>query len=402
MEILYVSRLCSERQLSVLLRDLPVKPPLQEQKFHGLLTKGLATCASGVTALSVLPHQPGTGGLPAFAFESEKGVNYRHMSLRMIPILSHGIVFLWSFFSTLHWILTHRARARFVICDVLDVSVTIGAHTAAKMAGVPTIALVTDIPDILHEYIGGAASTWGRIIIQAYRALSTFFMERYDAYILLTEPMNPLVNPRGRPHMVMEGMSDAGMGEIDNLIEGKYPERVVLYAGALYSKFGVGTLLEAFLRIPHDNARLWLYGTGELAQAMQGYEARDPRIHYWGVRPNQEVVLAEVRATLLVNPRPSSEPFTKFSFPSKNMEYMASGTPVLTTPLPGMPDEYLGYVYTFMDESVEGMAATLTGLLDLPPEELHLRGKEAKDFVLTRKNNLIQAATVHTFLQSMS
>jgi len=402
MEILYVSRLCSEQRLSELMRDLPVKPPLQEQKFHGLLARGLASCARGVTALSVLPHQPGKGSLPSTASESEKGVAYRHLSLCMIPLLSHGIVFLWSFFATLRWILSRRGESRFVICDVLDVSVTTGAHVAAKMAGVPTIALVTDIPDILHEYIGGSESVRGRILIRAYRALSTFFMERYDGYILLTEAMNPMVNPRGRPHLVMEGMVDAGMGEVDNPIDGKLPERVVLYAGALYSKFGVGTLLEAFLRVPNPDVRLWLYGTGELAPALRDYEARDPRIHFFGVRPNQEVVAAEVRATLLVNPRPSHEAFTKFSFPSKNMEYMASGTPILTTPLPGMPEEYLRHVFTLEDESVAGMAATLTELLELPREELHRRGKEAKAFVLTCKSNLIQAGRVHAFFLSMA
>lgn len=42
---------------------------------------------------------------------------------------------------------------------------------------------------------------------------------------------------------------------------------------------------------------------------------------------------------------------------------MVSGTPVLTTPLPGMPEEYDQYVYLFDDESTEGMHQTLKLLL---------------------------------------
>lgn len=401
MEVLYVSVLCSEIRLADLLRDQPIKPAQQVQKFHRLLARGLATYVKKVTAMSVLPHRPETQGVPRSVAESEQGIEYRYLSLRMIPLFSHGIVFLWSFWTCLRWNLSRRNFARCVISDVLDLSISSGALLASKLAGIPSIAIVTDIPDDLHDGMSRAASPLRRILLRAYRALSTYFMERYDGYILLTEAMNGLVNPQGRPHLVMEGMVDPGMEEVVNTLEGKYAERVIIYAGGLYTKYGVRSLLEAFLRLPGEDARLWLYGSGELEQFIRGCEARDPRVNYWGVRPNSEVVEAEVRATLLVNPRPSNEAFTKFSFPSKNMEYMASGTPMLTARLPGMPDEYLAHVYTFQDESVEGMASELHSLLSLPREELHLRGKKAKSFVLTQKSNLIQADRVHNFLKSL-
>ena len=73
---------------------------------------------------------------------------------------------------------------------------------------------------------------------------------------------------------------------------------------------------------------------------------------------------------------------------------MASGTPVLTTRLPGMPEEYEQYVYLIEDESVEGLAQTLKAILAKPTEELHQKGQEAKEFVLQNKNNLVQAGKV--------
>ena len=41
-------------------------------------------------------------------------------------------------------------------------------------------------------------------------------------------------------------------------------------------------------------------------------------------------------------------------FPSKNHEYMVTGTPVLTTKLPCFPEEYDPYLYYMEDVSVDG------------------------------------------------
>ena len=76
------------------------------------------------------------------------------------------------------------------------------------------------------------------------------------------------------------------------------------------------------------------------------------------------------------------------------MEYMVSGTPVLTTPLQGMPQEYDDYVYLFEDETVDGMIKTLTAILSKDKTELHDKGIRAKDFVLKEKNNVVQARKI--------
>ncbi|HJV48207.1 MAG TPA: glycosyltransferase family 4 protein [Geothrix sp.] len=402
MEILYVSVLRSQKRFAELLRDQAVKPPQQIQKFHGLLARGLAPCVRELTALSVIPNPAGKSGFPRASSESEDGISFRYFSLKMIPVLSHVLTFSWSFFSCLRWSLARRGQARFLICDALDLSISSGALFAAKLTGTHAVTIVTDIPDYMYGEASRAAWTFHHMILRLYVTLSTFFMERYDGYILLTEAMNGLVNPKGRPHLIMEGIVDPGMGEVPNTLAGKYAEQVVIYAGALYARYGVASLLEAFLQVPDPNARLWLYGSGELESKLQDYADRDSRITYWGVKPNAEVVAAEVRATLLVNPRPAEEAFTKYSFPSKNMEYMASGTPVLTAPLPGMPKEYLEHVYTFPASTAEDLAASLSDLLGRPREELHLMGLHAKTFVLTQKNSLIQGRRVHTFLQTLA
>ncbi len=216
---------------------------------------------------------------------------------------------------------------------------------------------------------------------------------------MLTEQMNNLINVNQKPYIVIEGMVDIKMNEILNCLENKVNDKVIIYAGGLYERFGVKKLIDAFTKLSHENVQLGLYGSGEMEQQIREYEKLDPRIKYFGVVQNSVVVNEELKATLLVNPRPSNEEFTKYSFPSKNMEYMASGTPLLTTPLLGMPSEYKQYIFLFNDESVDGMNKTLQEILNFSREELHDKGKEAKAFVLCKKNNIIQAKKVHNFIK---
>ena len=140
---------------------------------------------------------------------------------------------------------------------------------------------------------------------------------------------------------------------------------------------------------------------GAPLEALRALQREDGRIELRGVAENEAVVREELKATLLINPRPSGEDFTAYSFPSKNLEYMVSGTPVLTTKLSGMPREYDTYAYLFTDESVEGMANTLRQTLSLPRETLHEKGLAAKAFVLANKSNKAQAMRVLALLGAL-
>ena len=155
------------------------------------------------------------------------------------------------------------------------------------------------------------------------------------------------------------------------------------------------------MRLSGDDLRLHIYGHGEMAKDMPDYMKQDSRIVYFGTVANDEVVKKQLQATLLINPRPSSAELTKYSFPSKNMESMVSGTPLLATPLPGMPQDHRPFVYIFDDESIDGMFHTLRRLLAKPREELHEFGRLAKQFVLTHKSNRIQAKHILSLLEAI-
>ena len=106
-----------------------------------------------------------------------------------------------------------------------------------------------------------------------------------------------------------------------------------------------------------------------------------------------------MEATLLVNPRPSNEKYVRYSFPSKTMEYMSTGTPVLMTKLPCLPEEYLPYLFFIRDETLQGIAQALRETLRLSDEALFQQGCAARRFVLEQRSNVMQAAKVLEMLE---
>ena len=130
-----------------------------------------------------------------------------------------------------------------------------------------------------------------------------------------------------------------------------------------------------------------------------GPDPDDGRIIYQGVVDNAIILRGEYNSDLLVNPRPINEEYTKYSFPSKLMEYMNTGTAVVTTRLPGVPVDYFDYVYTFDQVSVECYKRTLEQLLKTDASVLEAKGKSAQDYVRNKKNNVIQTQRIIELIQ---
>ena len=81
---------------------------------------------------------------------------------------------------------------------------------------------------------------------------------------------------------------------------------------------------------------------------------------------------------------------------------MVSGTPLLTTRLPGIPKEYFEYVYSIENESETEMSKKIEEILNINNEDLHRKGILAKQFVLGKKNNIIQGEEIIRFCKKLN
>ena len=393
-KILYVSTLCSDKLIKEMF-DAGYKPIQAIQKFNSLLVKGFVANGCKVYALSEIPKTAGPK-IYTREKETENGVEFSYNTKIDIKLVYNLWVMISAFFRTLRWGIKHRKDEKVAIFDILQTETGMGARRACRLLGIKSVAIVTDLPDLPGMLQGKKETAIHRYL----RKVIDRYANSFDSYVLLTEQMNEVVNRKGKPFIVMEGLCDSSMSNLPPSIKNG-DNKVVIYAGGLYEEYGIKFLIDGFLKLESKDVELHLFGHGPMVEMIESLQHLDNRVKYFGIVPNNRVVQAELAASLLVNPRPTVEDFTKYSFPSKNMEYMVSGTPVLTTVLAGMPKEYHEYVYLLEDESEDGVYEMLKKLLvDTPSEELELMGERAKRFVLENKNNIYQSKRVIDFVKN--
>ena len=220
-----------------------------------------------------------------------------------------------------------------------------------------------------------------------------------DRFVLLTEQMAQKLEIKS-PHIVVEGIATTDAYETDeSLLSTLKGQRYVLYSGTLNYKFGIGTLLEAFEKTDDDNLKLVICGFGEAEELIKEKQKEDTRILYLGRVDRAQVLALQKNATVLVNPRQNNEEFTKYSFPSKNLEYLSSGVPLVAYKLDGIPREYDDYIIYPADDSAEALSQEIIKISNLPDDERQSLGQKAKDFVFENKNKVKQAQRIIEFIK---
>jgi glycosyltransferase involved in cell wall biosynthesis len=373
----------------------PSKYGIQGHKFLNLIIQGLSN--NEKVSLVVLSKYSNRKFLEDKKYyesveETENGIKYIYLAESRN--MEHVVPFISNMFLVYKW-LKQNGEGK-IICDGLTFTLLTSTLFLSKIFGKPVCSIVTDMP----RYLGQSSDKEVRSIAnKLFAAVWEFLIRASNSFIVLTNEMNIDLNPKGKPFLIIEGLVDNSITyKTISKIEERKP--ICLYTGSLRRVFGIDRLVNAFSKIKQTNYELHVYGGGDFEQELLNICEKKSNVKYGGWLRNEDIVKIQGEVSLLINPRPSHADFTRYSFPSKIMEYMLSGTPVLTTKLPGIPAEYFEYLYFFEDESEDGMAKTIESVLDIPDYERFALAEKAKLFVLTKKNNRIQAERIISMLSN--
>lgn len=176
----------------------------------------------------------------------------------------------------------------------------------------------------------------------------------------------------------------------------------IVFSGGLYEYNGLENLIEAFKTIEKDNLRLNIYGEGPLKEFIKKASQEDSRVAYQGNVSNDKMLTIQQNAGILINPRPIDDAISLYTFPSKMVEYMLSGTPVLTTKLNGLTPEYLSRVFVIDDNTILEIAKGIEFVSGLKREQLINKAKEAREFIINNKTWEIQSKKIYDFISEFS
>ena len=257
----------------------------------------------------------------------------------------------------------------------------------------PMLTVCAIVPD-LPGFTNGSNS----IFHKSFRYLEKNYIEKsfecIDGFVLLSKYMVEKLPVHAKPWVVVEGVFNAEEGSASEERVATV-DKTIFYAGSLDRRNGVLRLVEAFQKISQADYRLVICGAGDTASEIQDIAASDPRIDFKGQIPRTDVLALQKMATLLVNPRTPEGEFTRYSFPSKTMEYLASSTPMLMYRLEGVPEEYFEHCYVLDDLSLDRLAQEIVTICESDPQVLQIRTAAAKRFILDQKNPLSQCGKIY-------
>jgi glycosyltransferase involved in cell wall biosynthesis len=316
---------------------------------------------------------------------------------RLFPTLNlSGVKHIWSgvaaLLAVLRWGWTHRRENVRVVCVYnLTYPPAAFAVAAATLIRARTVVWLNDV-NVPGQTVPAEWRYRLEYVVQRWVA------SRFNAVIAVS---NAIINDfgRGRPSLRMEGGVWEQMLEVHRLrpAERRDDPFVMVLAGSLDEANGVCIALDAMRRLVGDRYKLIVAGAGPLAEKVRAAAARDGRIEYRGYVSHREVLRLYECADVLLNIRVTQAIDTRYFFPSKLMEYLASGAPVLTTCTGHVEDEYGPFSFLLRDETPEGLASAVESMATMRRSIREAVGLRAKEYMAREKTWARQARRLLAF-----
>ncbi len=283
-----------------------------------------------------------------------------------------------------------------------NVILSYGLHTPFLLAALSmrkhvdrTCIIVPDLP----QFMTGKSNPLYRLAKAVDRRIINFCLKRMDSFVLLSPHMAELLPVDARQTVVVDGIYG---GTPDSILDTeKERHKTILYIGKAEERTGIYDLIEAFRQIDDPDYRLWIRMYGDKKEYLDNARESikgDSRISLLPPMPRTELLQIERRATVLVNPIRPSQKFTRYFFPSKTMEYLASGTPTIMYRLDCLSEEYDRFIHYVPRQTVESLRETIVSVCSQSDEERARFGMAAERFIAEHRNPDVQAAKIAELL----
>lgn len=157
-------------------------------------------------------------------------------------------------------------------------------------------------------------------------------------------------------------------------------EKYILYCGSLTDEYGVLDLINSFISTKSvDKFKLYICGSGNLAEKISDISDKNNKIVFLGMVSSEKALCLEKNASLIVVPDHVTR---EYSFHSKYIEILASGTPLLCYKPSGAKAEYIEFM-NIIDNSI---SESIDNCLLYNYQDALEKAERAKKFIKNNKN----------------
>lgn len=399
MKILLLGSLISAAQMEQLNSNSKEKASVAPVNYETMLAKGLVENGAKVDALSA----PAVAAFPHSIYKHIAGKQEtieNNIRTQWVPFINIQGLKQLTIKRNVEKLLkqwlqeNENVKDKVVLMYSIYPPYTEPAVRLCKEYGCHLSAVITDLPEYMYSWknMKGIRGWYSKKLSEKMLELQG----RCDSYILFTKPMAAKMGIEDKPYIVSEGFCDASIFD-DIPDQEKYPRKTIVYGGNLSRLYGIQNLVKGFMQTDLD-AELHLYGAGGDAAFIEECAKKDSRIKFFGRVDRKTLLVALKKAHLLVVNKPTADDYSNYSFSSKILEYMASGTPILTTKVGGMPEEYYDYFYFFDEESIEGIKRSFEKIINFSDKQLRDNGIAARTFAVKNKSYSYMTSMIFRFL----
>jgi hypothetical protein len=366
MNIIYVTTAMKTKDFNDLVDSASNKPNPAGQNFHSKLIKALSM-QDDVRVISLVPvatslHFPDTENWK-YIYRRESKISRYLLSVNDVIEASDNLFV---------------GQSALVLFDSLNLTASRAAAQIAKKRSFKSVAILTDNP---NNFANPSSNFASNVISEAKQA---------SAALALSEGLLQVFAMDKKPNVIFPGLVEEPLS-----VKPPFAFSYMYFGGALYEKYGVIDLLNAYVAA-EPNMDLVVAGHGPEDWRFTHAASSDPRIHFLGQVTKERNYALEAGASLLLNPRPYDEKLDKESVPSKMFEYLVTNKPILSVRETALQKEFPDDVNWLDKGGEEELKKFFLHNLS------HLKGNHAKEKVLNSYGLQAISQKLHAFIATLN
>jgi glycosyltransferase involved in cell wall biosynthesis len=357
-QVLFVGQLFPESMTSKIMEQEIL--PIQTQRFGKALVDALRVgFEENVEVLSTAPLVDFPHSRMILAPKSRWIIDNKIPATMMSYLNIVGLKQITRWFGTFifvsWWILRKRDARRVILLHGVQSCKLWGLLFAQVFGRCSTISYLTD--DL------GISLSWEKSLMRKMRDLDVYLMvmglQKASGVIAMTRGLAEKLAP-GVPVLIMPTIRQSAVNAVQTKT-GCLDLRSfnIVYTGKLCQSYGLELLLNAFAQAKRPNWYLLISGWGEMEEQVRGFARNNPQVEYFGLLSSEELLELRQRADVLVNPKLTSTSTSDLAFPSKIVEYLSTGKPVVSTNLPIFDSEFRKHLVIAQSDSPEELIRCL-------------------------------------------